>query len=78
MDAVEKHTPEGWTEWNGGERPVDGGAVVDVQFRSAAVAAKGTRLSSPCRADRLAWWHDGEDDDIVAYRIAKATGSASS
>lgn len=38
----------GWIEWRGGEMPVSGDVVVDVQFGNGAVVRA-------IRADRLLW-----------------------
>lgn len=55
-----------WLEWKGGTCPVAGGAVVDVTFRNVGEAVKRQR------ADFWVWYHDGADDDIVAYRVVDA------
>lgn len=77
LDAVAQDTPsiaasEGdWIEWKGGECPVDPGTLVEPQYAADADPAKGTRIDWPVPAARLAWNHDGEDDDIIAYRIVR-------
>lgn len=38
----------GWTEWCGGEMPVDGGTIVDVRLGNGAIV-------TATRADRLLW-----------------------
>ena len=53
---------DGWIEWRGGECPVDPGAAVRVQFR-------GPYFESWPAAGFWRWRHDGNDCDIVAYRI---------
>ena len=51
-----------WIEWNGGEiSPVTGGTVVDVKFRNWE---EDTDVSHD-----YSWRHDGEDFDIIAYRL---------
>lgn len=62
-----------WIEWKGGECPVDEGIIVDVKYRDDEDHSKGLRLFGPIYASRLAWWHDGQDDDIIAYRIVEAS-----
>lgn len=57
-----------WTPWAGGECPVAGGQFVELKYRGLP-SATGVRIEWPCRAWRLAWYHDGADDDIIAYRI---------
>lgn len=51
-----------WTDWPGGECPVDGDAVVEVRYR-AGIAERGG-------ASEFRWshWLDGSGD-IVAYRV---------
>lgn len=51
-----------WIGWNGGECPVDGGAIVEVV---------GCDYNGIGDASSYAWYHDGEDDDIIAYRVKK-------
>lgn len=58
-----------WITWNGGECPIHPATIVETRYRSAPDIDKGVRIDWPVRAGRLAWNHDGEDDDIVAYRI---------
>lgn len=58
-----------WIEWAGGKCPVDDDALVEVRFRDDAVPEKGVRIEWPVRAWELAWYHDGKDDDIIAYRV---------
>lgn len=61
-EAAAPVEPE-WIEWNGGECPVRNGADVEVRFRDGGI----DRDSMPeyCRN----WYHEGTDDDIVAYRV---------
>ena len=58
-----------WIEHKGGDLPVHPDQVVEVRYRHDEDQTKGTRISWPVPAHRLAWYHDGEDDDIVAYRL---------
>ena len=55
---------DGWFAWGGGQRPVPEDMLVDYRMRSATFVE--TRP-----AGQLAWHHDGQGDDIVAYRIAR-------
>lgn len=52
---------DGWIEWKGGERPAGDDAVVDVKFSDGEV---GT-----AEASELYWLHDGDECDIIAYRL---------
>lgn len=58
----------GWIEWSGGECPLEAEAIVTPRYRDNPDHKKGLRLEV-APAWRLAWYHDGEDDDIVAYRV---------
>lgn len=50
----------GWIEWKGGDRPVTEGRQVIVRFRDGF----------ECEDKGLAaWYHDGYQDDIIAYRV---------
>lgn len=68
-DRHERALEGGWTEWPGGFCPVDENALVEVRYLGAENPSKGIRIEWPVTAGILAWQHDGEDDDIVAYRI---------
>ena len=59
-----------WIEWKGDAMPVDANDTVEVQYRGPAQAWKGTRIEWPVLAWALNWSHDGEDDDIIAYRLS--------
>lgn len=58
-----------WIEWEGGECPVEGGAIVRVQYARPANTSLGQRIEWAVPARELAWYHDGADDDIIAYRV---------
>lgn len=62
----------GWTPWAGGDCPVTPETFVEVQYRGSADIRKGLRIDWEAPAGRLAWHHDGADDDIVAYRVWRA------
>lgn len=55
---------DGWIEWRGGECPVDGGVIVDVEFEC------GPAISNPTTADGWDWRERGSHG-IIAYRIHK-------
>lgn len=57
---------DGWIEWSGGECPVEAGQTVEVTFRD------GGRKSATLHKPRKGWEHQGNDDDIIAYRIVEA------
>lgn len=63
---------DGWIAWTGNAMPVDGTDEVEVRYRAPANPAKGTRIEGPVLALMLNWSHDGEDDDIIAYRVVPA------
>ena len=54
---------DGWIEWKGGECPVDGESIVDVEFNSGNIVsgvAKG-----------LSWRHEWKYSNVIAYRPHK-------
>lgn len=65
--AGEQASPEpGWLTWAGGRRPVKRGALIDVRHRDGEHyynVAAGEGASNY-------WGHDGDDGDIVAYRLS--------
>jgi len=56
---------DGWREWHGGKRPVATDAKVDVVLRNKEEV-------HDTEAGFLLWSHAGSDDDIVAWRHARA------
>ena len=68
-----------WSAWirhEGGRCRVDTAAVVIPGYRGLPNPGKGIRIEWAAPARRLAWHHDGEDDDIVRYRVKKAPAEA--
>lgn len=68
-----KSAPEGndgWTEWHGGDCPVDSDAIVEVKFRNPS----RNKFNSD-RAGDFYWAHTGSNADIIAYRLQKPTKS---
>lgn len=68
---MSQNEQDGWIEWSGGAMPVHGSTEVEVRYRGPAEARKGQRIEWPVFAWALNWSHDGEDDDIIAYRIVE-------
>ena len=64
----------GWIEWSGGKCPVPPETPIEPRYRGGEDPTKGVRMTV-APAQRLAWWHDGEDDDIIAYRIVEHSPS---
>lgn len=68
-----KHAGDGWIEWHGGECPVDLGFLVDVKFRDG-ISKFGipalVNLDSSRDAGHAFWRNDGQENDIVAYRVS--------
>lgn len=67
IDKKNKSAPEGnegWTEWHGGDCPVDSDAIVEVKFRW-----HDQYQYNNDRAGDFSWSHDGIDGDIIAYRL---------
>lgn len=59
-----KANDDGWIEWRGGARPVDGDKMVEVKFRRGDVEFD--------IASCFSWPHYEADVDIVAYRLLRA------
>jgi hypothetical protein len=55
-----------WIEWNGGEQPVKDGTLVMVKFRGDLPDDNHEDL-----AETWYWFDDGEDCDIIAYKIVE-------
>lgn len=62
--TVESTGSNGWIDWHGGECPVDSDAIVEVKYRKP-----NPYQFNNDRAGDFAWLHDGDSDDIIAYRI---------
>ena len=60
---------DGWIEWKGGVSPVKTSEEVEVRYRAPPNLLKGTRIEWPQFGWTFNWSHDGQDDDIIAYRI---------
>jgi hypothetical protein len=63
----ERRSEDGWIEWAGGKRPVDGETLVEVKLRDGTVYDD--------TGEELAWSHDRHrefaDTDIIAYRVVE-------
>lgn len=55
------HDSKNWIPWPGGSCPADEGVTVAYRQRDG--------YEGFCNAGNLLWVHDGEDYDIVAYRL---------
>lgn len=66
--TIKPQPPAEWTDWGGGDCPVDFNAAVDVRFRDG-----DTHSGEP--AGNWIWGHSGQEDDVVAYKIADAADS---
>lgn len=67
IDKKNKSAPEGsegWTEWHGGECPVDSDAIVEVKCRW-----HNQHQYNNDRAGDFYWAHTGGNADIIAYRL---------
>lgn len=65
---------EGWLEHNGGPCPVAPKDIVTPLYRLSADPTKGVRIEWATCAGFLVWEHDGEDDDIIAYKPENTDG----
>lgn len=61
MSSTEVPIPEGFTPWEGGERPIPGDTRFEMILRNGDMV---TGLASSCR-----WWHNNMHNDIIAYRV---------
>lgn len=57
---------DGWIEWDGGECPVNGDTVVEVKYRNPFPGHINNRQGC-----YFSWSHEGDDGDIIAYRLHK-------
>jgi hypothetical protein len=64
-----------WHGWNGGECPVDPGAVVDIVWLNYDGSAVRDYNHWDVAADHC-WVHDGDDGDIIAFRVIRPTEPA--
>lgn len=65
---------EGWIKWEGGECPVERGALVDVKYRDGfELLSLSAMKNAPSKRDAgyAFWRNDGADNDIIAYRLSK-------
>lgn len=63
--AYPKADADGWIEWKGGECPVDGDSIVDVEFNFSA----GHTVSGAAKG--LSWRHEWKYSNIIKYRLHK-------
>lgn len=54
---------DGWIEWNGGECPVGGGLIVDVEFNCGQVVSGAS--------GGFSWLHEWVYSNIIKYRLHK-------
>jgi hypothetical protein len=62
-----------WIEWNGGECPVEVGALIDVKYRDLHVQL-GSKVGDRSAVEMYAtthWRNSGGAADIIAYRLHK-------
>jgi hypothetical protein len=53
-----------WWGWNGGECPVHPESTIEARFLRSNAPVKNF-------ARAFLWFHDGHDDDIIAFRVIK-------
>jgi len=56
---------DGWIPWDGFHFPIQDGVAHQVRFRDGEVSEVDYEASG------WPWMHDGDDSDIVAYRVVK-------
>lgn len=54
---------DNWIPWAGGDCPVGGAVIVQVEGRNGGLDTDKARLYD--------WYHIGGDDDIIAYRLVQ-------
>lgn len=62
--AEPKPDADGWIRWDGFHFPIQDGVAHQVRFRDGEVSEVDYEASG------WPWMHDGDDSDIVAYRVA--------
>lgn len=62
----------GWIKWEGGEQPVD--AVVEYMLRASNPHRQNRAGPFTRHSAALRWNHDGNWDDIIAYRVVPSPG----
>ena len=66
---------EGWIQWNGGEMPVEKGALIDVKYRDGLINLHviagfgGCSTGSIKHKCAINFNHSGRSVDIIAYRL---------
>ena len=61
--AAPQPADDGWIPWAGGDCPVERRAVVRVKAKNGEIGTD--------KAHFYDWWHTGEPNDIVAYRVVQ-------
>ena len=71
MTLTPEQIEEGWIEWNGAQKgPIkDDRTVIGVMLRNGSVFDREYDHTI------WVWYHDGREDDIIAYRIIEAHGA---
>ena len=70
-DLTPEQVADGWIAHDGGPLPVaDENMAVEPMYRGEADCLHGVRIAV-APAWRVAWYHDGGADDIIAYREYK-------
>lgn len=70
QEALQKaREQDGWTEWTGGDRPHHPSTTVEVRFRDGRQEVGVSAFAY--------WWHEGANDDILAYRLHTPAPSSS-
>jgi len=63
-----------WIDWGGGANPALG-MYVAIEIRGDWLDDQIPNGNPECDiSDVWAWFHDGDDDDIIRYRIRKPRG----
>lgn len=63
-----KPLPKGWQGWEGGFNPL--WFIYKSEDESVVVMQRNGYITPPMIASDLRWFHEGNDRDIVAWRVA--------
>lgn len=64
---------DGWIEWKWSPEktyPETLETEVEIRYKGEEDYKKGMRKPTKGYVRNYAWYHDGEDDDIIAYKLA--------
>lgn len=60
---------DGWVLWNGGERPVMDGTLIDTRHRDGELWLGSVCGQYGTRTAQMFWTHTGDKAEVIAYRL---------